>query len=526
MTPRKIAAATAAKLAAPFTQNLPFLLLTWFAAAGIDLAIELHNLHWKLALLFAAYFFVANYIAVLLCTLWKPLAKVLKPIYFGILVMWNLANTYCLATYRTRLSHDFIEIIANSNPGEMREYAQMYFHWTHVAALIATLVFAIVVYRLATDPANRPHRRAWRWGAAALAAALALLMANPDFKPNELAWDFDMDQIANPALFPSHPHVEPLPDATFPQVVIILGESATPSHMSLYGYKLPTTPRLQKRARRGELTLFNHATSPGYNTGMAFKYILNTHTPQADDSVKWYRTLGLPELLQTAGYHTFWLSNQLPQGLYNNLSSAYSRMCDTAIFLRHSSKDNPYDAELLTLPVPATTDTAAVFYHLMGQHPHFTNRYPARKTLFLPTDKAYKDYNDTQALMLSRYDNATLYNDFVVDSIMNLYADRNAIVIYFSDHALDLYQTDPNYCGHATELTAAKGVGVHVPMLVYMTPQFRRLNPRAAELVDSLAAHPFNTQDIIYLVADALALKFSDNAPTSPRDVEPAVSAG
>lgn len=495
-------------LARPFTFDLPFLLLAWAAAACTGVVTELAAHHPMLALLSAAYFYVVNYIVVWVCTLWRPAGKVLNPVYYGVLVLYALVNVYCVATYHTRLTHNFLDIVANTNPGETAEYLRTYIGPLHIAAAVACVIVAIVLYRFACRLGRRRRPNAWKGGFAGLTVAVVLLAANPGFHPDEYAWDFKLEQVVDPSLYPTHPKVVVDTAGTYPQIVLILGESASPSHMQLYGYRLPTTPRLKQRADSGSLVVFEHATSPGTNTFEAFKYILNTHTPEADDSVKWYHSTNLLEVLKGAGYKIDWYSNQQPHGVYNNLSSAYSRVADNATFLRLNNTGNPFDGGLLELPVPQPGDTAAVIYHLMGQHVAFEQRYPAAYDRFTPELKVYKGYNAPQARNLARYDNATLYNDFVVDSIMGKFADRNAVVIYFSDHALDLYQTDPDYAGHATALPQSEAIGRHVPMMVYMTAQYRLLNPRGAAYIDSIAGTGFNTSDIIYLVARAAGISF------------------
>ena len=45
---------------------------------------------------------------------------------------------------------------------------------------------------------------------------------------------------------------------------------------------------------------------------------------------------------------------------------------------------------------------------------------------------------------IANYDNATYYNDFVLSLIINHYKDRNAILVYFSDHGEEIYDYRPS----------------------------------------------------------------------------------
>ena len=51
-------------------------------------------------------------------------------------------------------------------------------------------------------------------------------------------------------------------DSSIPYTVFILGEATARFHMSLYGYHLPTTPRLDRRRQEGGLHVFTDVIAP------------------------------------------------------------------------------------------------------------------------------------------------------------------------------------------------------------------------------------------------------------------------
>lgn len=93
-----------------------------------------------------------------------------------------------------------------------------------------------------------------------------------------------------------------------------------------------------------------------------------------------------------------------------------------------------YDEELLNYEINESDSPSVVFYHLMGQHPSFRERYPDGFNFFKSTD-----YESEHPQILADYDNATI----------DKYNDMDAIVFYFSNHGLDIFETDANYAGHA-----------------------------------------------------------------------------
>ena len=51
--------------------------------------------------------------------------------------------------------------------------------------------------------------------------------------------------------------------------------------------------------------------------------------------------------------------------------------------------------------------------HLMGSHSSYSKRYPAEYNIFT-------DYSTKKEKIINEYDNSVLYNDFIVDSLLNI----------------------------------------------------------------------------------------------------------
>ena len=90
----------------------------------------------------------------------------------------------------------------------------------------------------------------------------------------------------------------------------------------------------------------------------------------------------------------------------------------------------------------ANTAHNLILFHLMGQHVNYRQRYPKGRGMFRADD--YKDrrpeLNHYQRRVLSEYDNATLYNDSIVDQIVRRFDNEDAIVIYVPDHGEECFE--------------------------------------------------------------------------------------
>ena len=55
------------------------------------------------------------------------------------------------------------------------------------------------------------------------------------------------------------------------------------------------------------------------------------------------------------------------------------------------------------------------------------------------------ELNNAQRNDVAHYLNATLYNDMVVDSIIRMFDNRNAVVMYLSDHGEEVHNFRNQY---------------------------------------------------------------------------------
>lgn len=503
------------KLLAPFTCDMPYCMLIWTIMFFPDVIIRLANLQIGYAISIAMMYYVIACAVVVVLNLNRWLGAVLKPAFYTVLVLFTALNIYCIIMYKDRLTHDIVQIVAATNYAEVREYIAMYFSWRMAALLTLYLSVSFVVYFAVLKIKVKRIRALWIPQVVFLSASVILVSCCSDVRREFYGWQLHIDDMVDLCNYKTCPDIE-YADGHLPpeNVVIIIGESFTPRHSSLYGYEKTTNPLLQERCDSGSLNLFYNVTSTSTHTLNTFKYLLNTHTPDMDDTTQWYKSTTLIEVLKTAGYHTAWFSNQIRTGRWDNIPSAHSKLCDESVFINDGMDAPLYDGELLECMPPAARGGGynSVFYHLMGQHIVFGHRYPKQYDIFKPDDYADTAKGPEQRLTLAQYDNATLYNDYIVNSIIGKYDDTDAVIFYFSDHGLDIYDTDPDYCGHAiAAIPESVSLCLEVPFMIYLSPKYREARPEIAERIRNSAGNEFRLDKLIYAVMDCVGIKFSGN---------------
>lgn len=294
-------------------------------------------------------------------------------------------------------------------------------------------------------------------------------------------------------------------------IVLIIGESFNKHHAQLYGYDKPTTPRQLRRARRGELVPFTDVVSPWNLTSFVFKHLFSLYT--VGDKGEWCDYPLFPELFRKAGYHVTFLTNQfLPSareavydfsgGFFLNnpkLSEAQFDTRNSKVFHFDGGLINDYDK----LRQEGEGKSQLIIFHLKGQHVDYRTRYPKDRTRFKPEDYTRADLTARGKRITAQYDNATLYNDSIVDAIIRKFTKQDAVVIYAADHGEECFGPGVNFCGrmHSTEITARLArEEFEVPFWIWTSKKYRKAHPDITAQIKASRNRPYMTDALPHLL--------------------------
>ena len=499
------------RLLYPFQKDLIFFFLLWMLFALPNCYSQRNNIVYVAYL--AMMYYIIAYIVVVVIDSIEIVAKVLKPILLVASTLICLINLYCVCTYGCLLSNDFIQIIAGTNIEEASEFFATFISWKDVFLFL--LIFTISIAMAVRLPRTQRIKlgKTWIVTSGFLLVSIGAICHNSGIIKEEFVdkgrWNFSFDEVVDLRQHLTHPKIEENDSIHPKQIVIILGEAFSSNHSSLYGYNKITNPLLAKQEEEGNLLVFENVISPCTITTLTFKYLLNTYLVNCEDGKAWYEHTNIIEVMNAAGYYTAWISNQAETGMYDNLPSGHAKLCNESIFLRRQNNVNDYDGSLINMKISHNHEKNCIFYHLMGQHEKFDARYPKEYDKFEAND--YMSFPTHQRKILASYDNATLYNDFVVNSIMELYKGQDAVVFYLPDHALDIFDTDPDYFGHAKMTEASQAQGKKIPFMIYVSPVFKKLHSEKYERMRYTDNLPFCTDKLIYTVMDVAGFRFADN---------------
>jgi heptose-I-phosphate ethanolaminephosphotransferase len=135
-------------------------------------------------------------------------------------------------------------------------------------------------------------------------------------------------------------------------------------------------------------------------------------------------------------------------------------------------------------------------------------RYPPAFDKFTDRQGVPAGVSDAQVPIYNTYDNAVLYNDFVVSSLIKDFAktDPNGFLLYLSDHGEDVYD-GPNHDVLGRNEAKPTAPMYTVPFLVYASQKWRQTHNWD---FTSIKSRPFSSSSLIHTWAQLAGLSFDE----------------
>ncbi|SEE62235.1 phosphoethanolamine transferase CptA [Pseudomonas kilonensis] len=453
-------------------------------------------------------------------------------------VLWacSMASLGYFFIYQQEFSQSVIFIMFESNVPEAGEYLTQYFAWWMVAAFLA---HTAVGYWLWTRlrPVYLPRGQAMAAAAVIVLAVVGYPLIKQTLRTGSFAYGLEEfedriepavpwqmlvayrhygEQLENmQGMLHSASKIAPLrnlKDAMADQpatLVLVIGESTNRQRMSLYGYPRETTPELDKL--KDQLSVFDNVITPRPYTIEALQQVLTFADEQNPDL--YLSTPSLVSMMKQAGYKTFWITNQQTMTKRNTMLTTFSQQADEQVYLNNNRNQNAaqYDGDVIEPFNKALADSAPrklIVVHLLGTHMSYKYRYPPTFNKFTDRKDVPASLRDDQVPTYNSYDNAVLYNDFVVSSLIKDYAktDPNGFLLYLSDHGEDVFDSQ----GHGT-LGRNEGKPTApmytIPFMAWASPKWRESHDWnfAGDL-----SRPYSSSHLIHTWADMAGLSFDE----------------
>lgn len=144
-----------------------------------------------------------------------------------------------------------------------------------------------------------------------------------------------------------------------------------------------------------------------------------------------------------------------------------------------------------------------IIFHLWGQHVDTSARFPHNKEFCRFSNKDIKRnekyLTDEKRQDIANYDNATFYNDFVIEHIIDLYRDKNTVVVYLSDHGEEVYDyrdSKGRVAASQEQQSEYLKCQYNVPFIVWCSDLYMKKHPQVMNEIKASLNRPFMTDNV------------------------------
>ena len=277
-------------------------------------------------------------------------------------------------------------------------------------------------------------------------------------------------------------------------VVLVIGEALRPDHLSLNGYQRETTPLLSKA---GVISMPNIYSEYTY-TDASIPYILS----RADSA---HPGLAFSEpsfigFFNNSGYQTTWIANQEPA----NSFIFFINECKDVVYANMSKNNYNFDLWLDETMLPYVDESLKnqnpkqlIILHTIGSHWWYNSHFTEEFTRYKPIIRSRVISSNTPQEMINSYDNTVLYTDYLVAEVITRLRDKNAILIFQSDHG-ELLGEGGKW------LHAAEGLQLHQPaVFVWMSEKYKLKNHEKFEFLKQNASKRYRSDFLFHSILDA-----------------------
>lgn len=471
-----------------------------------------------------------------------------KVVVYTLLILLFVVNTFLLLNFSTMISPSIVQLMIETNPDETSEFFHTYLlNWNSmISYIIIILMIVYIVY------SEKRFKNAIRKKSAIIFCIIAggyLFQRSVDpirsfshlFHCNNLSeaelwyltYPVNTNSLSNliystyvmqlskqeisKALNKTLSYNDSIELEDSLNIVLVIGESFSKYHSSLYGYSHQTNPKLQKRVDSGNLFVFEDVISSYNLTSFVLRNLFSVNSIM--DKENWTDYPAFPILFKRAGYNVYLWDNQRTFGKadVSDFSLASYLFNDSIVEKSYSAINKqvyPYDGQLITdfgKNVHLPENRNLVIFHLMGQHTMPDKRYP-RDSIFCVFTKdsiMRDDIDERRKMQIAHYDNATLYNDWVVNDIIHRFEETNTVILYFSDHGEELYDFRDHY-GRTQETVKTKDMlkyQYETPFMIWCSDSFMEKHVETVANIASAVNKPFMNDNVCQIIMGLVGIK-------------------
>jgi lipid A ethanolaminephosphotransferase len=299
-------------------------------------------------------------------------------------------------------------------------------------------------------------------------------------------------------------------------VVLVVGETARAANWGLSGYARQTTPQLAQLP----VINFGNVGACGTSTEVSVPCMFAPVGRRDYDEARIRGSESLLHVAARAGVAVHWRDNQ--SGCKGVCAGLPNDRVDAAVAPGLCQDGRCWDEGLLRglderlNALAAGRSTQLLVLHMLGNHgPSYFRRYPKAFERFTPTCQDDDLSRCTSEQIVNAYDNALLYTDHVLASLIGtLQAHAGSVdsaVLFVSDHGESL--GEKNLFLHGVPYAIAPREQTQVPMVAWFSDGFVRSTGLGLDCLRERARQPASHDHLFHTLLDLLDVSTSLYAP-------------
>jgi glucan phosphoethanolaminetransferase (alkaline phosphatase superfamily) len=290
------------------------------------------------------------------------------------------------------------------------------------------------------------------------------------------------------------------------KIIVLIGESFNKHHAPQYGYQLNTMPRLSAESD-SNLFVFTDAITPYRATAETMLDLMSTKS--LSDSTAWEDNPIFPAIFHKAGWHIGLMDNQYKKNAAGTTDFGCSHFYSTdemsrLCFDQRNDHSCNFDNEIIDACLENYADNDMLIVHFHGQHIEARERFPQGYGSFTTADYTFRpDLDNSRKQIMADYDNATLFQDQNIATIIDRFRDDDTIIFFFSDHGEEIYDFRDQYGRTHGAITSGNARCIlQVPYFVWVSNTFRHHHPDKVSAIARAVNYPIRNTDLPHVLFD------------------------
>ena len=287
--------------------------------------------------------------------------------------------------------------------------------------------------------------------------------------------------------------------------VLVIGESARYGNFGINGYERDTTPYLDEM----ENLISYKAISCSNNTYLSVPCMLSRFGEK--DLSKVPGETSALSVLTKMEFDTLWMGTQSITKYYrNNPGGSFYEEVKFNMIPGGSLVFLPNDLDVKMLPYLEQNiqenSKKFIVMHTTGSHWNYASRYTKEFKKFIPVIESGSRIDASgcsRTELINTYDNSILYTDYFLSEVIGRLRDKNAFLIYVSDHGESL--------GEGGRLTHG-GNGYfaeqrEVPMIIWFSKKYKKNHPKKWEAAKSFKQKIISHDNVFHSILDCIGIE-------------------